>query len=277
MDNVKSPTKEGMAMGRIGNIQDVQYICTIRFVKGYRYLDKTGEALLRLEDLLDKGWVTGEVSPNGGNLVNYRLGMAMQFNSSLMNVQQAEYLSFDDFRDQACRAFQVLWETFQIEYILSPALAVVCQVPFKDLDEAQEHIRSLQLVRVDPQLREHVVGAPESTEFTFTTRNDTTWEGRAVSERYRVNAAAIHQVHRPGFDNRLQMRLSVVPKHQREALQYLKQMREKQPTKYPNAAQFHVELAFEGEFSARTFSLERFLKRSFDWSRPLRILFNGKG
>jgi hypothetical protein len=68
-----------------------QIQASVRFLQGYRYLDKCGEALIKLENVLDKGWLPVEVSPKSGNIKNDQLGMTVAF-SSEANVRNPFHL-----------------------------------------------------------------------------------------------------------------------------------------------------------------------------------------
>jgi hypothetical protein len=54
---------------------------TIRFDQGYRYLDKCGETMIRLEDSLPEGWLPGPIDPNGALIQNFAMGLHVRFNS----------------------------------------------------------------------------------------------------------------------------------------------------------------------------------------------------
>lgn len=68
---------------------------SIRFIQGYRYLDRCGEALVKLENTLADGWIPSETSPKAGVLKNDQLSMTASFSSESMTIQQAESISFE--------------------------------------------------------------------------------------------------------------------------------------------------------------------------------------
>src|SRR5712691_1580952 len=82
---------------------------TLRFVQGYRYLDRCGECMVRLENNLAEGWIPHESTRTSGTLRNDTLGMIAQFNSDALSVQQMEFMSFEHFRAQVCRMYETLW------------------------------------------------------------------------------------------------------------------------------------------------------------------------
>ena len=65
----------------------------IRFVQGYRYLDRCGEALIRLENSLAEGWIPAEATPTAGALKNAVLGMDVTFNSLGLGILQTDFIS----------------------------------------------------------------------------------------------------------------------------------------------------------------------------------------
>lgn len=83
-----------------------QFFFAVRFDQGYRYLDRCGEAVIRLEDTLDRGWIPGETIPTGGQFHNYSLGLWTQFNSSLLTVVQYEFMSHKHFADQGAKILE---------------------------------------------------------------------------------------------------------------------------------------------------------------------------
>ena len=42
-----------------------EFRASVRFVQGYRYLDRCGEALIKLENSLHEGWIPTEPTPKG--------------------------------------------------------------------------------------------------------------------------------------------------------------------------------------------------------------------
>ena len=73
------------------DLSATQQILTVRFDQGYRYLDKCGEAMIRLEEVLPPGWLPGQIDPNGAVMHNFALGMEVRFNSQWLTVVQAEF------------------------------------------------------------------------------------------------------------------------------------------------------------------------------------------
>jgi hypothetical protein len=49
----------------VTDLKPTQFSFTVRFVQGYRFLDRCGDAIIRLEETLDEGWIPGELVPTG--------------------------------------------------------------------------------------------------------------------------------------------------------------------------------------------------------------------
>jgi hypothetical protein len=248
----------------------VRFSSTIRFVQGYRYLDRCGEALVRLEDTADEGWIPGEVKPSGGQMNNWRLGMNAQFNSESMTLNQTEYISFDHFQDQACKIYEILWKTFDIEKILTPTLQVILQIGFEDIAEATVHALELDLFEPEKKVLEVLGGRKSAVDCTLCTEADVERDGKPVVQRRRLQLRVLRQEGQPAFDERVMKRLRLLPVGQQKALGDLMQLRRRYPTMAPAAVQFDLENAWEGELLTRTFDLASFLKDSWEWASNVR-------
>jgi hypothetical protein len=104
------PVVEGLSDAGQFAFQSAYVQASLRFIQGYRYLDRCGEALVKLENVLEKGWLPAESAPKAGALRNDQLGMTSTFNSEGMTVQQTAPVSFELFLDQVCKIFDTLWQ-----------------------------------------------------------------------------------------------------------------------------------------------------------------------
>lgn len=243
----------------------------IRFVQGYRYLDRCGEAVIRLEDGLDKGWIPAETAPSGGTLRNFTLGMVAQFNAESMTVRQSEFISFEHFRDQTCKIYDVLWKTFEIKRILSPMLRVILAAGFDGLDAASRYLRELRLSSPSDDVVRVLGGSENAFDFTLCTEQKETWLNLPVTEWKRLDVRVIRQEKQPDFDERIMRRLPLIPLRQQEPLGALMKLRRQHPTVAPVAAQFDLErVYFECEFSSETFNLPSFFADSWKWAEQVR-------
>ena len=70
----------------------VQQILEVRFERGYRYLDRCGETMLILEELLGEQtgavWMTGETKPTGARLICPDLNVVIAFDAGRFIVDQ---------------------------------------------------------------------------------------------------------------------------------------------------------------------------------------------
>ena len=103
-----------------------------KFEQGFRYLDRCGEAMVRLLKILHTDWTAGEITPTGGVLRNFALGMSAKFNAESVTVEQDDVIDFETFTDQTCKIYEVLWRTFEIERIRIPLLRVTVKVGCPD-------------------------------------------------------------------------------------------------------------------------------------------------
>ncbi len=241
---------------------------TIRFIQGYRYLDRCGETLIRLERALSEGWIPVESTPANGSIKNDQLGMTASFNSGSLAVQQSEFISFEHFRDQACTIYDILWPVLEVEKIIAPAARVIFQRGFEEdkLAEAEKYLRSLNLCTPADRLVSFLGGQQSGLSLTLVTEREDKWDGVPVCRRRRLEASVIRQERSPSFDSRLLQRAKLLSKGQREAMQALLKMREKHSRLAPIAAQFELEEILEEEFPAKGFDLPGFLQGSWEWA-----------
>ncbi len=255
------------------NFRPTRFSFTVRFVQGYRFLDKCGEAIVRLEETLDPGWIPAETIPTGGQLRNYTLGMGAKFHSESLTVTQSEFLSFDVFHDQCCKIYEVLRSTFEIRRVLTPVLRVICQVGFPDVEAAEEFLRELDLCTMDPDLCRALGGRNESLSFTLCTQDDIEWYGMDARRRRRCDVRAIRQERQPFFDERLVQRIALLPERYRDAMQGLRKLRTQHADIREHAVQIDFEDSFETEFNSRNLDLPTFLTEARAWSERMETFF----
>ncbi len=242
---------------------------SLRFVQGYRFLDRCGEAIIKLEEVLDKGWIPNETSPKGGVLVNHVLGMTVRFDSGSVKLVQTEFCDFNYFQDQACKIFDVLRQTFEIKRINAPSLQVIRQRGFEQVAAAEEYIGEMRLCHPNAEVLVVLGGHNSAFSFTLCSEEETTWQEVSVLRRRRLDVQTVLQEQQPAFDDRLMQRARLLPERQRDAMQALASLRRRHPTISPVAAQFDAENAFETEFDTETFDLPDFLAESWTWHEKL--------
>ena len=119
-----------------------QISSTLRFIQGYRFLDRCGEAVINLEERLDSGLIPGELKPTGGTMVNHECGMRARFDSESVSITQQEYLDFDLFLDQSCRTYETLCQTFEIGRMNTPSLNVACKKASRTFQRLRNSLKS---------------------------------------------------------------------------------------------------------------------------------------
>jgi hypothetical protein len=251
-------------------------LLTVRFVQGYRYLDRCGETLVKLEKVLDNGWLPHEPLPTSGTLRNDVLGMTAAFNSSSMTVQQGEFISTEKFTDQVCKLFETIWRTLEIEAVLSPAAMVRLQRGFAEdkVDDAERYMRDLRIIEPNPEIVSALGGNLNALESVVVTGESVVWSGVQADRRRRLQASVVRQEKQNPFDNRLLSRVKLLPARQQEAMAGLRWLRSHLPETFPVAAQFDLEHSMEGEFATKSFDLPGFLDDTWSWANDVRAVIS---
>jgi hypothetical protein len=238
---------------------------TIRFVKGYRYLDRCGEAMVRVEEL-DEHWVPGEVSPTKCVMNNFKLGLKLTAQSEFMQVEQTEFISLEHFQDQTCRIYETLWKLFGVQRVLTPGLGIKLRIPCRSTEEAESLLQSLKLSTIDAQLLRCFDDEVSATRLVFCTEKQIDADGVPVVRRRRMEAGVLRQLQQPDFDSRVIQRLPLIPFHQRESMAALMAMRRRHSVEPTHAVEFDLENSHEQELDVRTFDLASFIEDSAAWS-----------
>jgi hypothetical protein len=252
------------------NIHEIQ--ATIRFIQGYRYLDRCGEALVKLENTLAEGWIPSEPSPRSGSLKNDQLGMTVTFNSEAMTVHQGEFISFEHFLDQTCKVFDTLWQTFEVKRVNAPAVRVALQKGFKEdeIEEAARYLLDLNLCTPHTELGKLMGGAVSALDFVLVTTADLDWNEEKAHRRRRMQSQVIRQEKQMAFDSRLLMRSRLLGDRQKDAIAALLRLRHQHRETSPVAVQLDLEDSFETEFRAEGFDLPAFLEQGWQWAEAVR-------
>ena len=259
-----------MAVGSSFEVHAI--IASIRFIQGYRYLDRCGEALIKLEEVLAPGWITSEPNPKSGSLKNDELGLTAAFGSDSMSVTQTEYISFTHFLDQACRIYDALWQTFEVKRINVPAIRVIMQKGFDEdhAEEASRQLLAMQLCTPNPDLVTLLGGGASDLEFVLVTEKDVNWSEGRVHRRRRFQSQVVRQEKQLPFDERLFRRVHHLSTRQKEAMQALVELRKRHPRLSPVAVQLDMEDSFETEFDAEGFDLPTFMNEAWAWSQSVK-------
>jgi hypothetical protein len=169
---------------------------SVRFIQGYRFLDRCGEALVRLEEVLDKEWIPAEATPKGGAIKNDAVAATASFNSDSLLIQGFEFFDLSWFRDQASKIYSVIREAFRIDRINVPTLRIVLQKGFEDVDVdgASQYLAAMNLCTPSETVLRMAGGKNEALEFVLITKTNLAWEGEQVRQRRRIAASVVQQV-----------------------------------------------------------------------------------
>jgi hypothetical protein len=254
-----------------GSFQVREIRSTIRFIQGYRYLDRCGEAIVKLENTLADEWIPTETSPKAGALKNDVLGMTLGFSSENMTTVQAEFISFEHFLDQTCKIYDVLWQTFEVKKINVPTLRVILQHGFDEdeLDKAQEFLMRLRLCQPHAGVVSLLGGQLYAADCLLVTTAESNWSKQPVMQRRRLEAHVIRQERQPPFDERMLRRSRLLGDRQSQAIAALMALRKRHPDVAPVAAQIELEHSFESEFSSKAFDLPKFLGDAWKWAETV--------
>lgn len=244
---------------------------TVRFIQGYRYLDRCGDAMVKLEDSLAEGWIPSETSPKAGILKNDVFGMTLSFNSENMSTAQVEFISFEHFLDQTCKIYDVLRQTLEIKKINVPTLRVVFQRGFDEgeLEQAEEYLMELKICEPRSEVVSLLEGKLAAAECVVVTESNIEWNSNTVHRRRRLQTQVVRQERQLPFDDRMLRRSRLLPNNQREAIAALMKLRKQHPALSPVAAQIEVEQSFESEVSTKAFDLPGFLEHAWKWAESV--------
>lgn len=244
---------------------------SVRFIQGYRYLDRCGECLIRLEDSLDSAWIPVETSPTSGSMKNEVLGMTLTFNSEGMSVKQAEYLDFDNFLDQTCIAYETLWRALEISRINTPALNIQYQLGFDEdqVDAAEKYLLSMGLCQTRDEVLRAMGGVQTAIQFVLVSQVAPDSQGRRSERRRRLQAGVVRQERQPSFDARLLQRARTLSSRQSDAFRAVMQLKKRHPTIQPLAVQFGFEDSLDQEVSTREFNAPDFVDEAYAWAKQL--------
>jgi len=196
----------------------LQRIVEVRYERGYRYLDRCGEVMLILDELLPqetgKVWLPEETAPSGARLKCPQLDITLHFNAERMNLSQspAEGSRLDIGR-LAQAIFTSISARFDLRIATRFGLRQIWMVPNDSIEEAE----AASLHRI-PLRASWPVPAPEGMKIKNA--------DLAVTFEVPNHSAGIRFQVRPGsridapleVDERLNLPPHMLPSGQREAL-----------------------------------------------------------
>ncbi len=255
-------TKRSTSLSSKYAIHSVQL--SLRWVQGYRYLDRCGECLVQLEKVLEDGWIPVQTSPTSGSMKNENIGMVLGFNSEGLDIRQSEFLDPEVFFDQSNKIYDTIRRILDIERITTPANRVFYQKGFgeNEIEMAEQELRSMQLCTFRDGLLSALGGDLSAIGFTVVT-SDTP---QALERRRRLQASVIKQARQESLDSRILMRSRQLGSKQRDAIIAIQQLRKRHPELSPVAIQFEFEYSVDTEILTREFNMADFITESSAWA-----------
>jgi hypothetical protein len=240
-----------------------------RFVRGYKFLDRTGEVLLKLEDALDKNWLPGDLSPNSGSMKNEILGMNLSFNAEQVSVKQEGFISAEHFIDQLCIIVDIVTATFDINTIISPSFAIDYQRGFdsENSADAETALFKLGLVSVHDKVNEILGPKPLAMSYACVNRYLDSWKDTNVPNSRRLGVQTIRQKVVENIDQRMLLRAELLPRKHAETLKASLNLRSKIPRKHLLALLIEFENRLDGELKKMLFSCFDFANESINWAQ----------
>lgn len=253
---------------QFGGFEVFSSLVSLRFIQGYRYLDRCGECLIRLEDALESGWIPVETTPTSGSMKNESLGMGLSFNTEALTVRQTEFIRFDLFMDQACKIYDTVRRVLEINRINIPALQVLYQKGYEleQVDDAERHLIDAGLCTIAPELLSAMGGEQASIQFAVVTQVTEATDELPLERRRRLQANIVRQEKQVPFDQRLLSRSRWLGPKQRDAIVALQALRKQHPIYSPIAVQFEVEDSLDMELATADFNMRDFLVRGKQWA-----------
>lgn len=236
-----------------------QMLASIRFVQGYRYLDRCGETLIRLENNLGEGWLTAEPTPQSGALRHASLKMEVNFNSDAVSVTQRESVNIQEFSRVASIAYETICGVIEVERVIGPAVRIIYHRQAANLDDADAFLLRLGHVTARQNLINALCGTPSVIHFTTTREWEAMWGDELANHRLRVQCEASGSIPKPSYDARMSRRTRTLPIGQQKAILELAKKRSETVLADVFSTTLDVEFTLENEFSYRSFSYTDFL------------------
>lgn len=253
---------EDSQMANLHGFEPFSVVMTVRFVQGYRYIDRCGEALIKLEKALGELWIPDEISPSGGSFRNDALSMNAQFDSEHLTVTKTDVVDLDEFHDPTCKIFEILCKTFEIEIVNAPALRIAIQKGCESIEDGYHELMGFGFAKVSETVTSRI-GMPTALDVVICTEKENEVFENMTTERTRFSTKVVQQLYQPPFDKRLMKRVRLLSQNQKEAMNTLLNLRSKVKEVPQFAIELDLELALESEFSVDRFDMARFVEQSW--------------
>jgi hypothetical protein len=118
----------------------IKKVLEVRYERGYRYLDRCGEVMLILQDLLPsetgKVWMPEDITPNGAKLKCPELEMRIVFDTTRFVIDQSEQET-EEFSHIASTAFAVVSSRFDLRSFVRLGLRRFLMVGADSVEDAE--------------------------------------------------------------------------------------------------------------------------------------------
>lgn len=236
-----------------------QRIIEVRFEQGYRYLDRCGDALVILEDLLgddtQRIWLTDEATPAGARLSCPDLNMRIVFSSHRMVVDQFSPSEFEcEFNQIAATTLATITGRFDLRKMKRYGNRVIKIVPADSIEDAEK--MSVQISQSTKSWPLEEPGFhPRSVERTFVFDLEDRSKGiRVVTGPFSKIGADIQP------DERLKQPPHLLPAEQRTAL--LDQLKREQQKRRDPETGLAIDLDYFWAWPSENVSLNEFLEEA---------------
>jgi hypothetical protein len=236
--------------------------CTIRVDQGYRYLDRCGEAMVRLERVLEDGWLVGETTPAAGILRHFDYGLTARLNTTEIHVEESRVISYPMFKDQTSKIYETAWRLFEIETIRSPAFRAVVHVGFDTIQEVENYINDLGMASPNPDIVTSLGGTLDAMSYAIVVTGKKKVGGKETPFRNRLSARGVRQTTQPDFDQRALLRLPLISKENQKAIRALLELRRVHVSPVVCSAEISIEHVLDAELATIGFSIKDFLDES---------------
>jgi hypothetical protein len=186
-----------------------QAILEIRYLKGYRYLDRCGETLIEIEEKLPN-WVPSEISPTRGVLVDMDNNLTLSFDCAAFNIKQEDREGTERLAENAKALIKIVFSNFGISNLNRIGARFIYRRAVTSIEEGENLIRKMELVSVSGRLTSIV---PRK----LTRQNHTlTFEENNVG--YRLILKTVERIRGEFPPELLKISPHMLPKNQREQL-----------------------------------------------------------
>jgi len=236
-----------------------QRIFEARYERGYRYLDRCGDAMVILEDLLSEGtgclWFPAEATPTAARMICPDLDATLVFNAQNLILEQNPVgdMTFD-FDQTAADSLALITGRFGLEKMRRFGWRQIKLLPTLDLEEAEE--LSLKYSRAGDWRHEPSVGLA-AREYEEAYRFESDDRDRGIRIAVKPFARVGVELH---VDDRLRLPPHHLPTGQREAL--FEQMRRRRKEREDPDVGLNIDIDFYRMWPTKEHSVVEFAREA---------------